>query len=169
MPVGINQLDQVEGWPRTDASLVFKDRVATHTATYLDRLDAAGAVRVGQTASSEFGGLNISVSRLNGVTANPWDRTRTAGGSSGGSIVPIATGGDGGGSIRIPAGFCGPVGLKVTAGRIPRGPQVAVFPMTVVLGCLTRSVRDLARFLDVTAGYDRRDPNSLPTVRWLGA
>ena len=171
VPIGVKQLDEVEGWPLTEASLVFKDRLAAYTATHIHRLDAAGAVRVGQTAASEFGGLNVSVSRLNGITANPWDRSRTAGGSSGGSaaavaggLVPIATGSDGGGSIRIPAGFCGLVGLKPTAGRIPLGPMVKVFPMTVVRGCLARSVRDVARWLDVTAGYDAHDPNSLPRV-----
>ncbi len=127
---------------------------------------------MGQTIASEFGGLNISNSRINGVTGNAWDPTRTAGGSSGGSatavaggLVPIATGGDGGGSIRIPAGFCGLVGLKGTAGRIPRGPRTDIAPGTVVLGCLARSVRDVARWYDVTSGYDRRDPTSLPRIQ----
>src|SRR5581483_3799669 len=104
-------------------------------------------------------------------TGNAWDPSRTAGGSSGGSaaavaggLVPIATGGDGGGSIRIPAGFNGLVGMKGTAGRIPRGPQVLIGPMTVVVGCLARSVRDVARWYDVCNGYDSRDPYSLPRV-----
>jgi Asp-tRNA(Asn)/Glu-tRNA(Gln) amidotransferase A subunit family amidase len=171
VPIAVKQLERVEGWPATDASLAFKDRVADHTTTHVRRLDEAGAVRVGLTAASEFGGLNISVSRLNGVTGNPWDPTRSAGGSSGGSaaavaggLVPIATGSDGGGSIRIPAGFCGLVGMKGTAGRIPRGPHCGIFPMTGVLGCLARSVRDVARWYDVTGGHDPRDPYSLPKV-----
>jgi aspartyl-tRNA(Asn)/glutamyl-tRNA(Gln) amidotransferase subunit A len=96
---------------------------------------------------------------------------RTPGGSSGGSasavaggLVPIATGGDGGGSIRIPAGFCGLVGMKGTAGRIPRGPRTVIGPLTVVLGCMARSVRDVARYFDVCNGHDARDPYSLPRV-----
>jgi len=161
----------VAGWPATEASLVLADRVAGHTSTMVQRLEAAGVVKVGQTTASEFGGLNVSVTRLHGVTHNPWRHGRTAGGSSGGSaaavaggLVPIATGGDGGGSIRIPAGFCGLVGMKGTAGRIPRGPHTAVAPLTVVIGCLARSVRDVARWYDVCSGYDARDPYSLPRI-----
>jgi Asp-tRNA(Asn)/Glu-tRNA(Gln) amidotransferase A subunit family amidase len=90
-----------------------------------------------------------------------------------GGLVPLATGGDGGGSIRIPAGFCGLVGMKGTAGRIPRGPHTAIAPLTVVFGCLARSVRDVARYYDVCCGFDARDPYSLPRVegweRDLGA
>jgi aspartyl-tRNA(Asn)/glutamyl-tRNA(Gln) amidotransferase subunit A len=172
VPVGIKELDHVEGWPCTEASLVFADRKATHTGTMLQRLfDAGGANPVGQTTASEFGGLNVSNSRLNGITHNPWLHGRTAGGSSSGSaaavaggVVTIASGGDGGGSIRIPAGFCGLLGMKGTAGRIPRGPRTMIAPLTVVLGCLARSVRDAARWYDVCAGHDRRDPYSLPRI-----
>lgn len=172
IPVGIKELDKVEGWPDTEASLVFADRKAAHTSTMLERLRAAGgATFVGQTTASEFGGLNISITKENGITHNPWRHGQTAGGSSGGSaaavaggLVPIASGGDGGGSIRIPAGFNGLVGMKGTAGRIPRGPQMLVHPMTVVIGCLARSIRDVARWYDVTSGYDSRDPYSLPRI-----
>jgi len=94
---------------------------------------------------------------------------RTTGGSSAGSagavaggLVSIASGGDGGGSIRIPAGFCGLLGMKGTAGRIPRGPRTLIHPMTVVVGCMARSVRDACRWYNVTCGYDGRDPYSLP-------
>ena len=171
VPIGIKELELVEGWPATEASLVLADKVAGHTSTQVERLEAAGAVKVGQTTASEFGGLNVSVSRLHGVTHNPWQQGRTAGGSSAGSaaavaggLLPIASGGDGGGSIRIPAGFCGLVGMKGTAGRIPRGPRTPIAPLTVVLGCLARSVRDVARWYDVCAGHDSRDPYSLPEV-----
>jgi aspartyl-tRNA(Asn)/glutamyl-tRNA(Gln) amidotransferase subunit A len=123
------------------------------------------------TFASEFGGLNISMNKLNGVCHNPWQRGKTAGGSSGGSaaavagrLVSIASGGDGGGSIRIPAGFNGLVGMKGTAGRIPRGPKTLIHPMTVVIGCLARSVRDVCRWFDVANGFDARDPYSLPRV-----
>ena len=171
VPIAVKQLDPVAGWPLTEASRVFADRVAHHDATVVQRLRDAGAVLVGQTTASEFGGLNVSVTPLNGVTRNPWDPTRSTGGSSAGSaaavaggLVTLATGGDGGGSIRIPAGFTGLVGMKGTAGRLPRGPQTVIGPLTVVLGCLARSVRDVARYYDVTNGFDHRDPYSLPRV-----
>lgn len=171
VPVGIKELDQVKGWPDTEASVVLRDRVAPHDSTKVARLRAAGAVLAGLTTASEFGFVNVSRSELNGVTHNPWQHGRTAGGSSGGSaaavaggLVTIASGGDGGGSIRIPAGFCGLVGLKVTYGRIPKGPKADVTMRTAVPGCLSRSVRDTARWLDVTNGFDPRDPCSLPRV-----
>lgn len=170
VPVGVKELHKVEGWPDTGASLVFKDRVADQTSTMIQRLQAAGANLVGLTTASEFGGLNVSVTPLNGITRNPWDSEATVGGSSGGSsaavaggLVPIATGGDGGGSIRIPAGFTGLLGMKGTNGRIPRGPRTRIAPMTVVAGCVARSVRDAARWYDVCAGFDTRDPYSLPS------
>lgn len=170
VPTGIKELEPVEGWPFTEASLVFKDRIATHTATVVERLlQRGGAIPVGQTTASEFGGLNVSVTKLNGVTHNPWQRGRTVGGSSGGSaaavsggLVSLATGGDGGGSIRIPAGYTGLLGMKGTFGRIPRGPNAFMRPNTVVLGNLARSVRDAARYFDVCGGYHGADPTSLP-------
>ena len=169
VPVGVKELEPVAGWPQTEASLVFADRVATETSTVVARLLGGGAVPVGLTTASEFGGLNISVTKLNGVTHNPWRHGRTTGGSSAGSaaavaggLVPLATGGDGGGSIRIPAGYTGLLGMKGTYGRIPRGPYAYFTPGTIVLGCLARSARDAARYFDVCAGYDPRDPSSLP-------
>ncbi len=171
VPMGIKELDQVEGWPDTEASLVFADRVAPHTGTMVSRIIGAGANPIGLTTASEFGGLNIGSTKLNGITRNPWDHGRTPGGSSSGSaaavaggLVTIASGGDGGGSIRIPAGFTGLVGMKGTAGRIPRGPRMLPGPLTVVLGCLARSVRDVARWFDVANGSDPRDPYSLPRI-----
>lgn len=172
VPIGVKSLDSVEGWPSTEESLVFADRIASHTSTHMRRMrERGGVVTVGQTLSSEFGGLNVSTNRLHGTCHNPWQRGRTAGGSSGGSsaavaggLVTIASGGDGGGSIRIPAAFCGLVGMKGTAGRIPRGPRTQIAPMTVVTGCQARSVRDVARWYDVASGYDARDPYSLPRI-----
>jgi aspartyl-tRNA(Asn)/glutamyl-tRNA(Gln) amidotransferase subunit A len=171
VPFGVKALSPLAGWPDTQCSLVFKDGVFDYTATHIERVLDAGAVPVGQTNASEFGGLNVSVNKLYGVTHNPFQQGRSAGGSSGGSasavaggLVSIASGGDGGGSIRIPAGFCGNVGLKGTAGRIPRGPRTDIHPLTVVAGCQARSVRDVARWFDVSNGYDMRDPYSLPRV-----
>jgi Asp-tRNA(Asn)/Glu-tRNA(Gln) amidotransferase A subunit family amidase len=172
VPTGVKELDNVEGWPATEASLVHRDRIATYTSTMVQRLRGdGGAVLVGLTTASEYGGLNVSTTRLHGTTHNPWQHGKTAGGSSGGSaaavaagLLPLATGGDGGGSIRIPAGFNGLVGMKGTAGRIPRGPRTMISPLTVVVGCLSRSVRDVARYYDVCSGHDRRDPYSLPRI-----
>lgn len=175
VPTAIKELDPVAGWPWTEGSLVYKDRVGTFTSHQTQRLfERGGVVPVGKTTASEFGGLNISVTRLNGVTHNPWRHGRSVGGSSGGSaaavaggLVSLATGGDGGGSIRIPAGYTGLLGMKGTFGRIPRGPHAFMRPNTVVLGNLSRSVRDAARYYDVCAGAHPYDPSSLPSHgRW---
>ena len=117
VPLGVKELDAVKGWPLTEASAVFADRVAEHTSTMVSRSIGAGAIPVGLTTSSEFGGVNLTRTVLNGATRNPWDLSRTPGGSSGGSasavaggLVPIATGGDGGGSIaslQVSAGLSG--------------------------------------------------------------
>jgi aspartyl-tRNA(Asn)/glutamyl-tRNA(Gln) amidotransferase subunit A len=171
VPVGIKELESVEGWPFTEGSLVFAHRIGAFTTTHVQRLRAGGAVLTGQTTSSEFGGVNVTHTRLHGTTRNPWNLERTPGGSSGGSaaavaggLLPIASGGDGGGSIRIPAGFTGMFGLKTTFGRIPKGPNAHQTPHTVTLGCISRSVRDTARWLDVCNGYDPHDTLSLPRV-----
>jgi Asp-tRNA(Asn)/Glu-tRNA(Gln) amidotransferase A subunit family amidase len=171
VPVGLKELDPVAGWPDTKASVVFRQRVASRTCTVVERLvQKGGAIPVGLTTASEFGGLNVSVTKLNGVTHNPWRHGRTVGGSSGGSaaavaggLVTLATAADGGGSIRIPAGYTGLVGMKGTYGRIPRGPSAYSRPSTEVFGCLSRSVRDTARYYDVCAGADPLDPWSLPS------
>lgn len=171
VPTGIKELESVAGWPATAGSLVFADHIADHTSNHLSRLfERGGANPVGLTTSSEFGGLNVSVTKLNGVAHNPWRHGRTAGGSSGGScaslaggLVSLATGGDGGGSIRIPAGYCGLLGMKGTFGRITRGPKAYARPNTVVFGNPSRSVRDAARFYDVCAGVDRHDPSTIPS------
>ncbi len=172
VPIGIKELDPVVGWPQTEASLVFKDRVAEYDGTMTARLREAGAVLVAQTTASEFGGINCTNTRLHGTTANPYDLERTPGGSSGGSaaavaggLLPICSGGDGGGSIRIPAGFTGLFGLKATFGRIPKGPRTEIEPLTTVFGCVSRSVRDTARWFDACNGADEFDPFSLPRVQ----
>lgn len=170
VPTGIKELEGVEGWPDTGGSLVFKDRIASETSHHVQRLfDNGGVVPVGLTTSSEFGGLNVSVTKLNGVAHNPWNYDKTVGGSSGGSAaavagghVSLACGGDGGGSIRIPSGYTGLLGMKGTFGRISRGPDAYARPNTVVLGNVSRSVRDSARYFDVCAGVDTWDPTSLP-------
>ncbi|WP_420450719.1 amidase [Ilumatobacter sp.] len=170
--IGVKSLNEVAGWPNDHASVPFADELGEVTTTNVARIrDDGGAVLAAQTTSSEFGGVNLTRTELHGVTRNPWQLDRTPGGSSGGSaaavaggLVPIATGGDGGGSIRIPAGFCGLVGLKGTFGRIPLGPRAEYGNLTVATGCLSRSVRDTARWFDVANGHDPTDPLSLPRV-----
>jgi aspartyl-tRNA(Asn)/glutamyl-tRNA(Gln) amidotransferase subunit A len=172
VPIGVKELDQVTGWPDTHASVPFRDEIAGHTSVMVQRVrDVGGAILAGQTTASEFGGVNVTRTVLHGTTHNPWQHGRTPGGSSGGTaaavsggLVAIATGGDGGGSIRIPAGFTGLVGLKATIGRIPLGPRAEYGNLTVTIGCLSRSVRDTARWFDVCNGYEARDPLSLPRV-----
>jgi aspartyl-tRNA(Asn)/glutamyl-tRNA(Gln) amidotransferase subunit A len=175
VPIGVKALDAVAGWPYDQASKPLHGRVAEHTSVMAERLrDRGGAVLAAQTTASEFGGVNLTRTVLHGATLNPWDRTRTPGGSSGGSaaavaggLMTLATAGDGGGSIRIPAGFTGLVGLKATYGRIPIAPFATYGNLTTVVGCLSRSVRDTARWFDVCNGHDARDPLSLPrTEGW---
>jgi len=171
VPLGVKALTPVAGWPNDRCSVALQGEVAGFTSLHVERLVAGGMIPFGQCNASEFGGLNVSVNKLYGVTHNPWQIGRTAGGSSGGSaaavaggLVTIATGGDGGGSIRIPGAFNGLVGMKGTAGRIPRGPFTEIHPMTVVTGPMARSVRDVCRWYDVATGFDMRDPYSLPKI-----
>ena len=172
VPTGIKELDPVAGWPCTEASLVFRDRDRRPHVAPVERLLDAGRRRAGRRRrppASSAGSTSASPS-INGVTHNPWRHGRTVGGSSGGSaaavaggLVSLATGGDGGGSIRIPAGYTGLLGMKGTFGRIPRSPHAYMRPNTVVLGNLARSVRDAARYYDVCAGRTRTTRRACPT------
>ncbi|MEX2268815.1 MAG: amidase [Acidimicrobiia bacterium] len=168
VPIGVKELACVDGWPETDASLVFEHRIAAHDDTEVARLRAAGAVIVGLTTASEFGAVSFTNTPLHGITRNPWDTERTPGGSSGGSaaavaagLFPACTGGDGGGSIRIPASYCGLPGMKTTYGATGTGPGMFSFSQTSVRGPMVRSVRDAARYLDVIVGPTLTDPHSL--------
>jgi aspartyl-tRNA(Asn)/glutamyl-tRNA(Gln) amidotransferase subunit A len=106
VPIGVKELDSVEGWPDTHASVPLRDQIAQFTSTMVQRLrDDGGAVLAGQTTASEFGGVNLTRTNLHGITRNPWNQERTPGGSSGGTaaavaggVVTIGTAGDGGGS-----------------------------------------------------------------------
>ena len=172
VPLAVKELEPVAGWPDTEACVAFANRRGAHTSLQVERLTREGGmVPYAMTTASEFGGVNVTRTLLNGSTHNPWQHGRTPGGSSGGSaaavsggLCTIATAGDGGGSIRIPAGFCGLVGLKSTYGRIPRAPMHYLGNLTVSTGCVSRSIRDTARWFDVANGHDARDPLSLPRV-----
>lgn len=172
VPLAVKELESVAGWPDTEASVAFANRRGSHTSLQVERLTREGGmIPYAMTTASEFGGVNVTRTLLNGSTHNPWQHGRTPGGSSGGSaaavaggLCTIATAGDGGGSIRIPAGFCGLVGLKSTYGRIPRAPMHYLGNLTVSTGCVSRSIRDSARWFDIANGHDARDPLSLPRV-----
>jgi aspartyl-tRNA(Asn)/glutamyl-tRNA(Gln) amidotransferase subunit A len=156
VPVGIKDLEDAAGMPTTSGSLSSGDEPAAADSRLVARLRAAGAIPVGKTNTPEFGYSIDTHNRRFGPTRNPWDPTRSPGGSSGGSaaavaagMVPLATGSDGGGSIRIPAAFCRLPGLKPTAGWLVD--EQDSWDGLTAPGALTRSVRDVARFLDVVA------------------
>jgi aspartyl-tRNA(Asn)/glutamyl-tRNA(Gln) amidotransferase subunit A len=167
VPFGVKELEDSIGMPNTNGSLLFRDaKPATKEAPNITRLKRAGAIAIGKTAASEFGADQANRTKVFGVTRNPWDLTRTPGGSSGGSaaavaagMVPFATGGDAGGSLRDPAAFTNLVSLKPSHGRIARGFGTNDL---LVLGVLTTSVADHARLLDVLAGPEPVDKMSLP-------
>ncbi len=168
LPVAIKDTVLVSGWPRRLGSLTTDPRAAQEDSPVVARLRAAGAVFFGKTTTPEFGWKAVTDSPLTGVTRNPWNLERTPGGSSGGSaaallagIAPLAVGTDGGGSIRIPAAFCGVVGLKPTFGRVAFYPSALSGDLTHV-GPMARSVEDAALMLDAIKGPDPRDWTSLP-------
>lgn len=142
---------------------------ASADAEVVRRLRAAGAVILGKTAMPEFGQWPFTESVAHGYTRNPWDLARTPGGSSGGTAVAVAAGlvgaglgGDGGGSVRIPAAYCGLFGLKVQRGRVSSAPHEDLWEALGTAGTITRSVLDSALLLDVISG-------SLPLDRWQAA
>ncbi len=154
------------GQPATAAAAPFRNRRPAEHSAYTRRCLAAGLVIFGRTATPELGLKAVSESKLWGPTRNPYDPARTAGGSSGGSAAAVAGGlvamagaNDGGGSIRIPASFCGLFGLKPGTGRVSWGPsQGMVWEGASANGVLTRSVRDTARMMDVLCGPEPGDP-----------
>jgi amidase len=168
VPIAVKANTPVAGMCVNYASRFLTGHRPTHNAYLVRRLRAAGFIVVGTTNMSEFGILPTTEPRHTGPTRNPWDPTRTPGGSSGGSaaavaagLVPIAHGNDGGGSIRIPAACCGLVGLKPSRGRISRGPDLGDSFLGAD-GALTRTVTDTAMLLDVLAGYEPGDATWAP-------
>ena len=167
IPIGLKDLIDTAGVKTTCGSALFADRVPNEDATVVKLLQNAGAVLIGKQNMQEFAWGGTSTSSHFGPVRNPWDTTRIAGGSSGGSAAAVATGmcfaaigTDTGGSVRQPAAFCGIVGLKPTYGRVStRG----VFPLSPSLdhvGPLCRNVTDTALVLQAIAGYDKSDPTS---------
>jgi aspartyl-tRNA(Asn)/glutamyl-tRNA(Gln) amidotransferase subunit A len=167
VPVAIKDTAHVAGWPTRIGSHATPTAPATEDTPGIARLREAGALFFCKTTTPEFGWKGITHGPLTGVTRNPWDTSRTPGGSSGGSaalvaagVVPLATGGDGGGSIRIPAAFSGVFGLKASYGVVPNflGPMGPL----AVYGGLSRDVADSALLMNVLTRPDARDSFAIP-------
>lgn len=169
VPASIKDIILTKGWPTLRGSkTVDPDQVWGEDAPVTARLREAGCILIGKTATPEFGWKGVTDSPLTGITRNPWNPQTTPGGSSGGAsaqvaagLGPLAVGTDGGGSIRIPAGFAGIVGLKPSFGRVPAAP-LSPFGTVAHLGPMTRTVRDAAVMLRIMAKPDARDWFSLP-------
>jgi len=168
VPIGVKDLFLTAGFRTRKGSLLHTDSVATETAPAVQRLFAAGAIMVGKNTTPEAGWKGSSTSPLYGVTRNPWNPEKTAGGSSSGSAaavaaghVPITLGSDGGGSMRIPASFCGIFSMKPTLGRVPTYPLSPSEHLSHA-GPMTATVADYALALDAIKGPDCRDPQSIP-------
>ncbi len=172
VPVAIKDLDDVAGVATSMGSLAVRNRVPKRNAAVVDRLLAAGAIILGKTNTPEFGHKGTTDNLRFGPTNTPWAIGRNAGGSSGGSAAAVADGlaalvqgTDGGGSVRIPASFCGVVGFKASFGRIPSVTRPDAFlwgnPF-VHIGPLARTVADAALMTQVMSGPHARDPLSLP-------
>jgi Asp-tRNA(Asn)/Glu-tRNA(Gln) amidotransferase A subunit family amidase len=169
VPIAIKDLTPTKGKRTTLGSYTHEHWVPERSATIVERLEAAGAIMVGKTTTPEFAYSSFTKSPLWGVTRNPWDPSRTPGGSSGGSgaavasgCVAIAEGTDMGGSVRIPASFCGLVGLKPSLGRIPLDLLPSVFDNISHFGPLARTIDDAGLFLAASAGPSDADIQSLP-------
>ena len=171
VPVAVKELFDVDGAPCDYGSDVLSGRVATADAELVRRLRQGGALIVGTTRSHEFGwGITTQHERRAG-TRNPWNLDRIPGGSSGGSgaavaagMVPVAVGSDTGGSIRIPASFCGVAGLKPTFGRISRTGGMALAPSFDTAGALGRTIEDAAVVVEAMSGPDGVDPACPPDL-----
>ena len=169
IPIGIKDLELTKDIRTTSGSLIYKDRIPKSDSIVVKRLKSAGAIILGKTNTPEFGLLGETKNLLGDHCRNPWDISKTAGGSSGGSasaiaagLCPIATGSDGGGSIRIPASFTGTYGIKPTQGRVAR-PSLTppISSHTSQSGPMARTVKDCAILFQVMAGHDPDDIFSL--------
>ncbi len=170
IPVSVKDLELTEGITTTLGSALFRDQVPDYDSVVVERVKAAGAIILGKTNTPEFGLSGTTENKLGEPCRNPWDTTRTPGGSSGGAaaalaagLCTLATGSDGGGSIRIPASFSGVFGIKPSQGRVPRyggygRPAANHFSQS---GPMSRTVTDTALLLQVLAGPDPRDPTSM--------
>jgi len=168
LPVAHKDLQPTAGIRTTFGSPIYKDFVPSENSLIVDRLERAGAIAVGKTNTPEFGAGSQTFNPVFGPTLNPFDRTRTCGGSSGGAAValatgmlPIADGSDMGGSLRNPASFCNVVGLRPSPGRVPVWPTVNAWSTLSVDGPMARNAADVALMMSAIAGPDPRSPIAL--------
>jgi amidase len=168
LPVAHKDLFLTRGMRTTFGSPIYKDFVPDEDSLVVERQRRAGAISVGKTNTPEFGAGSQTFNEVFGVTRNPYDPTKTCGGSSGGAavalacgMVALADGSDLGGSLRNPANFCNVVGLRPSIGRVPDWPTQDAWNTLAVAGPMARTVEDVALFLSVLAGPDARDPLSL--------
>ncbi len=177
IPSSIKDLTSVAKWPSRSGSLTSSEDLAVVDAPFTQKMRQAGAVILGKTTTPEFGWKGVTDSRLTGITRNPWKTTQTSGGSSGGAAVAAALNmgvlhqaSDAGGSIRIPASFCGVFGIKPTFGYIPQWPASAMTTLSH-LGPITRTVQDSLLMMDIVATPDIRDwySNSVFSGTWSDA
>jgi amidase len=167
LPTAFKDLEPAVGFPQSKGSPIFKDVWPEADSVLIERIRRAGALPIGKTNVPEFGMGSQTYNTVYGTTLNPYDRIRTAGGSSGGAAValatgmlPIADGGDLGGSLRNPANFNNIVALRPTVGLVPLAPTPIPFVGVSTKGMMARSVADVAYGLSVVAGADPRDPQS---------
>ena len=168
LPVAYKDLVQTKGIRTTFGSLVFKDFVPEEDALLVERVREAGAIVIGKTNTPEFGAGSQTFNQVFGVTENPYDLSKTCGGSSGGAAVsvacrmlPFADGSDFGGSLRNPTNFCNVVGFRPSVGRVPSWPNESGWNSFSVDGPIARTVEDTSLILSVLAGPDLRSPISL--------
>jgi amidase len=167
LPTAVKDLVETRGLRTTYGSTLFRDHVPDEDALVVSRLRAAGAIVIGKTNTPEFGAGSQTFNRVFGATRNPWDTTRTCGGSSGGAavaascgMVPVADGSDLAASLRNPASFCNVVGFRPTPGRVPQWPGLDAWDSLATLGPIARSVGDVALHLAATSGPDARVANA---------
>ncbi|MFN0109408.1 MAG: amidase [Blastocatellia bacterium] len=173
LPVAVKDLVATAGIRTTQGSPIYKDTVPTEDALMVQRMKAAGAIVIGKTNTPEFGAGSHTFNPVFGATRNPYDLTKSAGGSSGGAatalacgMLPMADGSDLGGSLRNPASFCNVVGFRTSPGRVPAYPSDNVWNNMAVLGPMARTVADVALLLSAQAGPDSRVPISLNEPGW---
>ncbi len=171
LPIAFKDLEAVVGYPFTKGSPIFKNVMPAEDTVIVERLRGAGVIPIGKTNVPEFGMGSHTYNKLYGTTYNPYDRTRSAGGSSGGAgaalaagLLPLADGSDLGGSLRNPANFNNIVALRPSVGLVPVAPTSLPMVGVSVKGPMARSVSDVAFMLSVMAGEDGRDPQTYPST-----
>jgi amidase len=169
LPQAIKDLAAAKGLPTTMGSPLFRDAIAATDAVFVERMRNAGAIMIGKTNVPEFGLGSQTFNPVFGATRNPYDLSKTPGGSSGGAgaalamrMLPVADGSDHGGSLRNPAAFNNLFALRPTYGRVPNADEDAFIPGFSVTGPMARNIPDLQMLLAVQSGYDARQPYSIP-------